>query len=203
MATNSEKCVIVGQCYYNGTWKEYSAAQAYVGKDGSSYYPYILKFTTPSFSGASESVNFVFSLTKGVETYIDVQYALCSSDNNKNSYVGKYGDVTDSYKIVSGKMQFSGLSTQATSGSLAINTSELKPGTTYYLYLWTQTSSSSYATINNTSLMNITLNYNQGLVYICDDKKNSVPYQAYVYNGKDWDALIPYIYDGKEWDVCS
>lgn len=43
----------------------------------------------------------------------------------------------------------------------------------------------------------------QGLVYICDSTGEYSPYQAFIYDGSNWNQCEPYIYNGSSWELYS
>lgn len=204
MATNSVACTIVGHAYAYTSLGEYNKNAAYAGYNGTAYYAYILKFTTPAFTGASEGVSFGIWMNQGWGTDVTLRYAICSSDANKNSYCGTTGAVSDSNQITSGTVSLKGMSSTQEKRTVTVTTAKLKQNTTYYLILWAY---------NNTgvSLMNISsawgeysadLGYNSGLVWI-DTGSGFESYQCYIDNGTSWDMCIPYIDNGTSWDMCS
>lgn len=161
MAQKSALATVNGHAGYNvnsAAWGGYGTGDTYFGKNSSNYYPYILKFTTPSFTGASTSIEFSVYIVRMSGATVDCKYAICSSDSNKNSYVGKYGNVTDANQIVSGDVTFSGLS-GTSNKSFAIDAKGLAPNTTYYLFLWAANSSTSYAAMDDTTRMSVTVYY--------------------------------------------
>ena len=119
-----------------------STMQGFIGRNGTYNYSYIVTFKTPgSTNDVTEKLVFKWWVasagsTISSETY---RYAIASSTSNKGSYANATGTVSDSYQLVQGKFTWNNI--LAASGSanyqtLTINTTALKGGTTYYLYLW-------------------------------------------------------------------
>lgn len=202
MATSSAVATIVGQSCYNYGWHIYKDTAMYAGKTESYYYPYVLQFTTPKFVGTSESLAVTLGASKGYGNPVTLRYAICTSDANRGSYLGTYDPVTDTNQIVTGTWTMSDLESSSKPYSIDIATNKLKASTTYYLFLWGYDASSMWVIVSKIANHTVTLNYNDGLVYIYDGSSFK-PYQAYVYNGSSWDLCLPYTYNGKTWDVMS
>lgn len=216
MATNTAKCTIVGQAGYDGTkpytvagWHSYKSAAMYAGKtnttaNGTKYFPYMLKFKTPDFIGASESLTITYYAVKVSGTDPTLRWALCSSDANKVSYYGTAGAVADTYRLASGKVNHTNISSAKKAFTINISIKTLQPSTTYYLYLWggDTTTASTLITVSATSNHTVTLAYNAGLVYI-DNGGSLEAYQAYIDNGKDWELYMPYIDNGASFEMYS
>ena len=190
---------IVSQCGYNGGWFSYGSGQQYAGYNSGNYYPYILQFTTPSFTGVSEKIDITFQAVNVAVTSASIRYALCTSDANKNSYTSTTSDVEDSYKIASGTFSVSCPDVIGTSNTLTINTSTLQPDTTYYLYFWGNGTTTSLFQVGKTSNHSVTLTYDEGVVYIYNGSSWD-KYAPYIYNGSSWDKYAPYVYNGSSWD---
>lgn len=208
MADKSASATILNHNYYNtdyGGWLGWNNGQCYFGKNGDHYFPYILKFKTPSFDGGSKSVSFSFAIwrQKGTSS-VACHYAICSSDKNKDSYVGKSGSVTDEYQVATGKVTFSNLSGSGVTyeKTFTANVSGLRPNTTYYLYFWPATTGSQFAVMMEPSYISATLYYIQGLVYLDSGSKEEA-YQSYIDNGSSWDLFIPNGDNGSGWDIFS
>lgn len=195
MATAS--CTLVRKNYYNGGWKGWDRAS---GNAGSSY-PYVLEFTTPSFLGASASITFDLTLISGSTSSPTLRYGIATSADNKDSYAGG-GEVSDPYKFVGGTWSVTGLTSGLTnaSRSLTIETTDLKPNTTYYLYLWNY--NGSYCMVWSLDSCTASLDYVNSLVYI-DNGTNVEAYMIFVDNGSGWDQHMPYVDNGSGWDLCS
>lgn len=202
MATNNAAGSIVGHDYYNDGWHGYGTGHAYAGRNGSTYYAYVLKFKTPAFLGASESIKITLSMIKGGSDTFEFRYALCSSDTNYRLYQNTYSNVSDAYQMAAGSATFYNLGTSASGKNLEIATSELKPSTTYYLYLWAYSSSSSWVELNSVSEFSVRVYYNQGLIRYGNGEDFDT-YQVYVGNGEGLDLYLPYIGNGSGWDLYS
>ena len=201
---SSANCTIVGRRTSSGSYELNSTS--YVG-DGSStqFYPYWLKFTTPAFSGASQSVLFTLSLMQGYRNgtkspKVNLRWALCASDANYAKY-NTSADVSDSNQIVKGTVSYEELQSSTYSNrALNVVVTGLKPNTDYYLVLWGNNSggySGDTATMNAASKHSAVLEYSSGVVRIGD--LTSV---AYMDTGSGWTALITNKADGTQWEVC-
>ena len=120
-----------------------STMQGFVGRNSTYNYSYIVTFKTPgSTNDVTEKLVFKWWVaaaggsTISSETY---RYAIASSTSNKGSYANATGSVSDSYQLVQGTFTWNNIlaaSGTANYQTLTINTTALKGGTTYYLYLW-------------------------------------------------------------------
>ena len=204
MATNSVSCTIVGHAYAYGSIGDYNQNVAYAGcaygAEYYAYYGYVQKFTIGDFLGASESINFTMLMSIGIGTDVTLRYALCSSDANKNSYVGTKNAVVDQNQIVNGTFSLAGLSASVEARTITVPVTGLQPNTTYYLMLWASNDTGvSFKGISSAwGNYSTDLDYNSGLAWIGDD-----PYQCYVRNGSNWDLCIPHVRDGADWHICS
>ena len=209
MATNSEACISISSSHYNGAWYDYSTTRAeYAGKTVASgtytYYPAIIKFTTPEFTGVSEKIEIKYSATKYRGDNPTLFWALCNSDANKNNYKSASA-VTDSNQLKSGEITHSSIGNQYSIWTISIDINSLKSETTYYLFLWGDSSTrSTLITLNTAANHTVTLYYNSGIVkiYTNDGWKNAIPY---VYTNSGWKMTIPYVYknDTDGWKICS
>ena len=84
---------------------------------------------------------------------------------------------------------------------IKIETIDLLPNTTYYLYLW-GSDTAGYIEVANTEHHSVSLEYYSGIVYI-DNGSGFDAYEVYIDNGSSWDKYIPYIDNGSGWDICS
>lgn len=121
---------------------------------GTRYYACVLKFKTPVFNGTSSQINLKAWLTarygSGIQRF---NYAICSSDLNRNSYYGyeaaKDGIVEDIYQIQASNGVESNLinfgnfniSSDGITGDTYqrdgyITTDKLQSNTIYYLMIW-------------------------------------------------------------------
>ena len=197
MATNSASSTIVSQSGYNGGWNDYGTKAQYVGYNGGKYYTYILKFTTPSFGGISEDLTIKLGMNVIASATLILNYALCTSDANKEKYVKTYNTVTDATQIAAGTVTLAEPLTE-----LLISTANLKAATTYYLYLWGSNNKNVLATVGVTSGHSASVSYNSGLVYI-DSGRGFEAYTAHIDNGTGWDMVIPYVDSGTAWIICA
>ena len=196
---------IVSQNYYNGGWLGYKTnTAAYAGATPSKFFPYILQFKTPSFSGVSQKVTFTFKAyrpTGTSYTSVGLRYALATSDANKGSYLNTSLTVSDSYQITTGTTTFSSLTSSSKSFTFSINTSALKSNTTYYLYMWCNYDAGyQYIELEKSSSHSVSVDYTNGLVNVYNGGWGK--YAVYIHNGTKWEQYIPYIYDGG-WKVCT
>lgn len=205
MATGSANCTIIGHAYGTNSLGDYNQNAAYAGfAGGSAYHGYILKFTTPDFIGASESVAFNFWLSNQMGNSATLRYALCTSDANKNSYCGTTGEVADPNQITTGTVTMDGMSTTVEQRTVNVPTNQLKPNTTYYLLLWAynDTGVSLKGPTSGWGTFTAVLGYNSGLAHIGDGTADKL-HQAYIGNGSEYKLHIPYIFDGTSWNICT
>lgn len=132
-------CTLVQKTYYNGGWTAWNQASGYAGGN----YPYVLQFETGSFPGASASITFALALV-APEINPKFRWGLATSDGYKDNYVGGGEAPSDPARFASGVWEVYDLTNGLTNATryLTINTSGLKPNTTYYLYLWNYNGSS-------------------------------------------------------------
>ena len=144
--------------YYNGGWKGYSDGTAHGYAGGS--YPYVLRFTTSSFSGNSTQISFTFNLvvSSGTSASSTLKYALATSDTYKDNYRTSPSNPSDSTRFATGSWSVSGLTTGLTGASrtLTISTTGLRGNTTYYLYLWSGNAVTIYGTMVSSSISSTT-----------------------------------------------
>lgn len=198
-------CNVTGLQGYNGGWTGYNTTQKYAGYNNA-YYTAILRFTTGSFLGVSDTLKARIAAVigySGAATSMTLRWALCSSDANKASYVGTSNAVSDSYQLASGTVSFSGLNANIIYQNLNIENRNLKANTTYYLYFWAySTGTGQMLQIWTTPNQSVTLDYFNGGARI-DNGSGFELYQAYIDNGSGWDLYIPYIDNGSGWDLYS
>lgn len=201
---NTVTGVIEGQAYSYTTLGDYANKSGYAGYSGSSYYTNAIKFTTPDFVGASESIEIGLIMRTGVGASATLRYAVCTSDANKAAYMSTTDDVTDENQIATGTVTFEDLKSDSQKRTFTIATSKIKPNATYYLFLWA--SGKTGVSLDKTSGaggdFTVIVSYNSGLVYI-DNGSALEAYQCYIDNGSDWDLHIPYIDNGTSWDMCN
>lgn len=211
MATQS--CTVIGQAYgTQGSSISYSTTQAaYAGWSYSTYYPYILKITTPDFSGISSALVFSLSILRGkrdwsYSTECGLQWALCASDANFAMYDDTWAEVVEDNQLATGTITFDSLTDAYTAQTLTIPATGLQSNTSYYLILWAYNPKSQYdmeyCTLNTAANHSVVLECAQGLVYI-DNGTSWDAYEVYIDNGTSWDKYIPYIDDGTSWNLCG
>lgn len=76
----------------------------------------------------------------------------------------------------------------------------LSANTTYYLWLFPNTTTYGYYNLTQSQQAVITTNGSGGVVHI-DNGSSWDAYQCYIDNGSSWDLYIPYIDNGSSWDV--
>lgn len=205
MATNTMNGSILNQAGYNDRWGNYGSTGQYAGFGTTSYFTTIVAFQTPAFQGVSEGVEITLCVTKnGNNSNPTLRWALATSDVNRNMYVNTTSEVTsesDSTQVAYGVHQFQGVTASGTNSTIVVETSDLKPSTTYYLYLWGY-ESDNWLTVYQSKSHSVSVGYNSGLVYI-DSGNGFDAYVVYIDNSSGWDQCIPYIDNGSGWDMCS
>lgn len=204
--TNDIACEISGQTYarsnidseswnvgsYNTTYEAYWGAVP-SGYGYTNYDTYYLKFSTPSFVGTSKSIKFNIKMKSFTPMDVDsvktVRYALCTSDENKNSYLRTVSAVNDPYQIITGT--FSESSGDGATSVIVINTDKLQSNTTYYLIIW-----DSHVASNTSAYVKTMTSGNHSIVLTCEDKDNPI-------YGTKFMKYIPYIDNGTSWEIIS
>ena len=141
-----------GSRYYSGGWSSSFSTNGpgsygtYAGYSGRSYVT-CWKITAPSFpgNGSSITLSFDYISTKTVSLYWHL-----SSAENTDALAGAVGAVINPYGITYGTLSLASTSSQWGSSSFTMSFSP-SPGATYYVYLYPQSTGSSYATIGNVS----------------------------------------------------
>lgn len=205
MLVETAKGVVTKQAGYNNSWSSYSTKQQYAGMGTTSYFTTIVVLQTPSFLGASKTLNVTLRVLKqGNNSNPTLRWALTTSDVNRDKYINTISEITaesDESQIVSGIHSFNNINASGVDSTITINTQKLKPSTTYYLYLWGY-ESGNWLTVYQPSGHSVSLDYSSGIVYIGDGSKfNS--YLVYIHDGTRWDLYIPYLHDGVKWNLCS
>ena len=156
---------VVSQKYTK--YGEYNQNAAYAGFNyHDEYYPFILQFKTPSFTGKTTSLDFNLSMSDGSRnevrsSKVNLRYAILSSDANYNKYFTTKA-VEDENQITSGTLTITELTSDWQSKKLNIAVNGLAGDTTYYLILWGDNSGGygqDYATVNTPSNHSVTLWY--------------------------------------------
>lgn len=129
---------IVGQAYGTSSLSSYSTKNAaFGGYTGGKYYVYVLKFTIPNFNGLSKTMNFdMYINNQSGQKTANLRYAICDSDENAKNYMGTASGVSDPHQKASGVISIQDLSGTTKKHTIEINTTNLKTGGTYYLFLW-------------------------------------------------------------------
>lgn len=166
----------------------------------------ILVFTAPSFSGTSEYITFTFPSCRGPGENIDInlRFSLCSSMENRNSYVS-LSNPSDPYRIAQVTKTTdlpSASDYYYENRSVTINTTALTPGTTYYLIvqLMTGPGTEYVVTLYDLDTATIEIGYSSASYVYIDNASSLGTYFIYIDNGTSWDLYTPYIDNGTSWD---
>lgn len=139
-----------------------------------------------------------------VSWYLKKNYLVTSSAPSLRWYIG-----TNATSHVN-----AGVSTTEYSGDVTVTNNQgtyefsgeadivLMPNTTYYLWIFPNTTSFRYYNTTELIQAEITSSGSAGLIYI-DNGNSFDAYQVYIDNGYSWDLYIPYIDNGSDWDMCS
>jgi hypothetical protein len=133
-------CPVLG--HSEGQTPNYTSVSEYAGFNYSDWYPYILKFSVPHFSGQALSAKVTFSMTAtringNYTSTISYRWALCSSDSNIAMYTKTKDDITEANQLEKGIATFTGLnSTGVGKVSMELPADKFSADTTYYLILW-------------------------------------------------------------------
>lgn len=171
----SLNCSIIGQADDSALTYD-TTSGSYVGFGSkTSWYPWILKFKTPSFSGKSTALDFAFSMLQGYRngaksTAVMLHWALCSSDSNWSVYNGTAEDVTEANQIAKGKVSYDGLGSSYALKTLSVPVTSLEANTTYYLVLWACSDACDW---QDSATMNSALKHSVSLTY-ADSYKLSI-----------------------------
>lgn len=98
------------------------------------YHVCIIKFTPPAMSGPAQDVTFTLTYSN-LPKNKNIRWAICTSDTNKNAYVGTSGVVSDANQLGSGILTF----VDNLGGSIRRSFTAPVPveaGKTYYLFFW-------------------------------------------------------------------
>ena len=128
----------------------------------------VIKFTTPNFTCASDSITFNLVIAPNAARSLNVCYALTTDASDRSKYFGAVGDVTEASNIqlVTGKTLISLHATNwLTTVTLTMDTQgKLAANKSYYLYIWPQYTGQGLMTlqpqgeyINATSNVNHTI----------------------------------------------
>lgn len=187
-------CTGLSQKGYNGGWdSSYGSSTEYAGftADPVNRRVAIIKFTTPSFTGISKTLKLKYSAREVYAKnggHVELRWALCTSDDNKDSYVGTGSAVTDSNQVASGTITHTNATSSYSNWEITVSSTSISASTTYYLFLWTKTNNDGYSylmELKGPSNHSFKLETYDGVVHI--------------YDGTDWKTAICWIYDGEEW----
>ena len=165
-----------GWQYGTSSWlSSYGSYDLNIGRyNNTNYQPFIMKFTTPSFSGVSTSLQFKFAMKYRNVLNQSARWAICTSDANRDKYRDTHSAVTDSYQVASGTVTFTVNGSGTTYNvPLNITTTALKGSTTYYLFIWSgsdtgytsvlhSTGAKTTGTIEYTTAYNLTISQGTG-----------------------------------------
>lgn len=175
--------------YYSGgvvTTSEYI-----VGYVSSKNHVMRFSFTT----GAEGASTFSWRLTGlyfGGGTKIDLRWYIgTSATDHVNAGVGS------SY---TGTVQKSESGGEYTFSSIGDIDYILLPNTTYYLWIFPNSTTYGYWNPTQTRQATVTVSGAAGIIYI-DNGSTFEAYQCYIDNGTSWDLYIPYIDNGSTWEV--
>lgn len=139
---NTLNCTIVGQCYNGSASTAYGTSTAYAGFNyNSEYYTYRLQFTTPEFTGKSTQLTFNIQWRKpnvNGSTVADfsLRWALMTTDDQLSLYKDHKNEVADATdRLATGRVDLN-VPADYTVASFTIETTQLTPNTTYFLYMW-------------------------------------------------------------------
>lgn len=208
MAVRTAVCAVAGREWsHNGSFTaEYAQGAGYAGYNGVYYYVYILKFTTPEFSGRGKSVSVSLPCSELTGSEAVLRWALCSSDANSGSYAYAYGEVADDSRIAMDTLKLSGLTSDAVNTELALEAA-LEPGTEYYLYLWAAADDSGdtggAVQLGDSENIAVTLGYLAGSVLVQTSEGIKTAYVDVYQNGKWHENCIPEAYLDGTWKTCG
>lgn len=138
MAVKSAAGVVAGQRYWNGGWVPAAGYQngfAYAGTNAKRWYPYILKFTAPEFTGVSLKADITLYAGEEAGASPTLRWALCTSDENMEMYRDTNSPVADPTQLTSGIVTMENIDANNYQ-TISVSCSGIRPGGTYYLYLW-------------------------------------------------------------------
>ena len=159
----------------------------------------IIKFTTPKFNGVSKSVDLNVSTGDVAGGACTINVGISTDDDYFAEYLNNPTSVSDPYQIASGTIQLTSNNVCSTN----IPTTHLESETTYYVFLWSSTTSDDSSTIQESTKHSINVNYTtapDGLVYI-DTGTEHGEYQLSIEDGTDWHEYEVCIDNGTSWDL--
>lgn len=124
---------------HNGAWVN-AKTWNYAGSAVGYYYTAMITFKTPALTCKSNNVTFNIAMAQLNGSALTLRYAICSSDVNKAKYCNVYGAVSDTYQLATGTVNISGLGTTVSYHKISVDTTALSGNTTYYLFLWSNSS---------------------------------------------------------------
>lgn len=202
MANRSAVCGIAGQTYCKYAKFAYTTTEKLnVGYANSDYWVYILCFTTPAFIGKGKKLTISLTAAPISITTIDLRYALCTTDENYSAYTYTAGAVTEDSQLATGTLAL----TSATAGTMAaqtleIDTDQLAPETTYYLYLWAANSNYCLGLVDAVENHTVSIEYAlPGGVRIRTASEEGRLHLVAVHTSAGWKRHIPVVYTAQGW----
>lgn len=207
---NSITCKINSLQYSNYThWITYDGTTHVMGLEVSSQnngHAGYIKFTTPSFIGKQDHIKVDLPINSIIKpsgaSYIKLNYALCSSNANKQKYVQTTISVEDEYQIYSGTTGKIYADDTLVSFEIPINT--IKPNTAYYIYLLADRYSSDAGVYLSKTINDYKIIVAVEGGFVCIDNGSKFDYYiCYIDNGSSWDEYVAYVDDGSKWNLCG
>ena len=197
MKTKEVSCTIQGQAGFTTSLVEYSSASTYVSYANDAYWVYVLKFTTPKFSGASQKIAITLNTSYVAVSDAYLRWALCTSDKNHENYRWTWGEVEDETQIKTGTWDWRDI-TNSKDYTLEIETDALDGNTTYYLYLWVRTKT-GVAMVNSLDRHSVVVTYFKSGGARINDGGTVKRFPAVIWNGSAWKRYIPVVYTASGW----
>lgn len=159
-------CTVVGQCYNSNAYSTESSSYAGFNYNNV-YYTYRMQFITPAFVEPSSKINFRIKWYNEPDvaggTDLSLRWALMTSDNQLSKYRNTKDEVADSTdRLATGRVEFFGITKDNMYTELSVETSALKPNTTYFLYFWGDGSTKkqqNYGTVDHSTEHTVTVSY--------------------------------------------
>lgn len=171
MANETKPGIVLGQKHWNGNWEPKEGYEStktdYAGSNYNYYYPFILKFQAPAFLGVSQALDITLNVSKGNSNTTRLRWALCDSDENLEMYRGTNGEVADSHQLVTGIVTMENMASDVYR-SIHIETTKVRSGGTYYLFLWgyAPQTAPEYIKVRAPAGHTITLSIVSGIVHV-------------------------------------
>ena len=179
---------------------EWGRAYGNAGHSSDGYYLFCLKFETPQFAGKSAAIRFGLCMQMLSTKNPVLRFALStSSDNHKQYYEAGIGPAVDDNQLASGEQSFT-LTADYATYTVELETEELQPNTTYYLFVWAGALNSLTrfaSTIDHSAT--VVLKASGGVRITTSEVKNKL--HAVIINTADsgWKRFVPIIWTGSAW----